>query len=296
MKSFREAYKREVERIPVPVITMEQIVDEKRRKRIITYRKHRRMMAVASASCVFLLCTAGAVATARQDRSVIEADEYGFRTADAETAQLNRGIAEADEERSLVMADAGDYADGAVWAYSREASEEKEQQSAAMAGGADTAAAEEAVEEAEEPEEAAEREYFSYGAFTEKEQMPFAMPELSLLGEIASEHYTILGDTFLLGRVESDKGLFMVNQTYYGNTLGHASDIAYPEGVCNEREYVTSQGFIWLVVDSEKEEEDILRIHAAISAGDYELIVNFDGYTEEEAYSILEAMDLTRYF
>lgn len=251
MKSFREAYKKEVDRIPVPVITMEQIADEKRRKKIIAYRKHRRMMAVASAACVFLLCTAGAVAAAGYARGVIEVDEYGFRTADAETALLNETIAETNEESGLMIADAGDYA---------------------------------------------EREYFSYKVFREAEQIPFAIPEFSLLGtEIVSEHYSIFGDEFLMVWVETDKGLFTVNQTDYGNTLGHASSTVYPEGVCNEREYVTSQGFTWVVVDSNEAEDGIIRIHAAISVGDYELIVNFNGYTEEEAYSILDAMDLTLY-
>ncbi|MGN1147120.1 MAG: hypothetical protein ACI4TB_01775 [Lachnospiraceae bacterium] len=276
MKDFREAYKEAVDGIQVPVITVEQIADEGRRKKIIQYRRYRKFMAVATAACVFLVCTAGVAAAAGYAKSVIKADEFGFKTADTETARLNnwaedeKGLQEASLESAMVTEEAYDFQED---------------------GDAGIEAA--SVMEMEEVEQ---REYGSYAEFREGSQIPLALPDTALLGQpILSELYLVCGEDFLFARIDAEDRYFMINQSYYGETQGHASSIVYPDGVCNERSYTTVQGFTYTVIDSVNTGDEPPCIHAAISIGDYELIVDFDGYSEEEAFKILDAMDLTIY-
>ena len=122
------------------------------------------------------------------------------------------------------------------------------------------------------------------------------MPDLSLLGgEITYQQYSVFG-MWVFARIHAGEKLFMMHQTDYRDTNGHAAAVSYSGAVCNERKYSTGQGYIYTVIDSVEEEEEMPRIHAAISVNDYELIVDFIGYTEDEAYQILEHMDLGIYF
>lgn len=277
MRNFKEAYREAVDNLELPDITAEQIRTEGYRKKMVTYRRQRRFVAAASAACVFLLCTAGVAAAAGYAKSVIRTDAYGFQTADRETA-LMHDAAGKTEGRGLVTADL--LPDGGF----EEVAEQKRGTEEAYSGAC------------ENMEEIQGVRYSSYEAFREAETMPAALPDDSLLeSEISSQEYFTLGDDFLLVRIETPGHLFMLDQSYYGNSEGHASTTVYPEGVCNERSYTTVQGFTYTVIDSVCEEGETAGIHAAVSVGDYELIVDFSGYTEEEAYRILDDMDLTVY-
>ena len=284
MRNFREAYKQSVDNIKLPDLTAEQIKEEGSRKKFLTYHRQRRFVAAASAACIFLLCTAGVAAAAGYAKSVIRTDAFGFRTADPETALEN--AAEAQPEEGILT---GQAQEDVV----EDAGTEKRAEF-------QSASSEECVMESADMEEIQEQRYDSLEAFQEAIQegkaMPVALPDQTLLGNaVCSEEYLTLGNSFLLVRIETDGHLFMIDQSYYGDSEGHAASIVYPEGVCNERSYTTVQGFTYIVLDSVREEEGEPGIHAAISIGDYELIVDFLGYTEEEAYEILDNMDLTVY-
>lgn len=276
MKNFREAYKEAVTGIQVPDITVEQIADEGRRKKIVQYRRCRKFMAVAAAASVFLVCTAGVAAAAGYAKSVIKADEYGFQTADTETARLNNWAEDAEELQEASP-------EGVMGVEETYDFREGEDAGIEAASTMDM-------------EEIEQREYDSYAEFREAEKVPLALPERTLFGEpVLSELYLVCGEDFLFARIDAENRSFMIDQSYYGETQGHASSTVYPDGVCNERSYTTVQGFTYTVIDSVNTGDEPLRIHAAISIGDYELIVDFDGYSEEEAFKILDGMDLTVY-
>ncbi len=286
MNNFGDAYKKAVEKIKVPVVTANQIADEVCRKRIAAYRIRRQFAAAVAAASVFIVCSLGVAAAAGYAKSVIRATEYGFETSDEETALLNNGWKDAgcpeiEEETDLDFlsargADSAENDTGNLCESQKQAESEKQ--------------------ESTEEIELEEQMFDSRDDFLEAGLMPAALPKEELIsGEDFSEEYIVCGDFLLLVRVEAKDSLFMMNQTYYGDTSGHASSVVYPEGVCNEREYITGQGYVYKVVDSVCEEGEVCRIHAAISIGDYELIIDFSGYSEEEAFRILDSMDLNIY-
>ncbi len=197
---------------------------------------------------------------------MIKTDEYGFNTADAKTAYLNDNINTTDHEI---------YPENEQKQMQQTTYDEIEQLEAKVMS---------------------QTEYSSLEEFKEAEQIPIALPETDLLGEqVISEYYVVLGDHYLKARIETEGRFFMLDQVYFGNTDGHVSSTVYPEGVCNERSYTTIKGYTYTIIDSVCEQGECPDIHAAISIGDYELIANFTGYTQEEAYVILDNIDLSVY-
>lgn len=268
MKNFRDEYKNMMDRMQVPDLDAEQILRSERQKKIVQMRRRRKFVAIGSAACLFLLCSAGVAAMAGYSKSIIRTDENGFQMTDM--ASMQRFSAEGS--------DTGAGAEGALDAAAPEAN---------VAEGAVTAGTE-AETVVEEYKENATKEM-------EKAHMPLALPPFELLGsETTKEEYLTTGDSYLYARLQNGERLVTMNQFYYGNTEGHASAISFSGGICNERIFTAENGFDWTVVDS-IEEEGFKEIHAAISVGDYELVVNFSGYTEEEAFLILDAMDLSIY-
>lgn len=263
MKNFRDEYKKAVDCLEVPVVTPEQILDEGRQKKIIKMNRRRQFIAIGSAACLFLLCSVGVAGAAGYARSIIKANDSGFQTADMVTVQLAQGVKTQTEECAEE-----DFVSAAAYDDSVE-----------MNGYS-----------------AEENVYTSFDEFRKAEDTPLAIPPFDLFGEeITSQEYFVTGGTLLYARLETENTCFMMNQSYYGDTQGHSSSTVYGGGVCNERTYTTERGFDWLVVDSVCEAGEPYRIHAAISVGDYELIVDFSGYTEQEAFQILNEMDLTIY-
>ncbi len=297
MNSFGDAYKKAADKIKVPVITANQIADEECRKKVAAYRRNRQLLAVAAAASVFLLCSLGVAAAAGYAKSVIRTTEYGFETADEQTALLNNGAKDTaypeDGEGAgyglLTARDAGEGTEEEADEQTGGVTEKQEQKNQT-----ESASMEDTLEDT--VEELEELMFDSRADFLNAGVMPAALPVEELVcGEDFSEEYIVCGGMFLLVRMETKGHIFMMNQSYYGDSSGHASSVVYPEGVCNERKYMTGQGYTYTVVDSVCEEGEVRRIHAAISVGDYELIVDFSGYSEEEAFRILDGMDLTVY-
>lgn len=292
MKNFREAYKKAADSIRVPDITAEAVMDALHSKKIAVYRCRRRFTAVASAACIFLLCTAGVAAAAGYARSIITVDEHGFKTADVRTAM------EGGVEAACIEETGAEEVYDAPLMISGVEEGTAESEAAVAELRADAEARKEAAENAPTGdawvEEVKQAEYMSLEAFEAAEELAVALPKEAGSGNTLSENYLVCGD-MLLVRIETEKGLIMMNQVYYGGSDGHASSTVYPGEICNERIYTTGQGFTYTVIDSVDAGSKTTDIHAAVSIGDYELIVNFSGYTEEEAFATLEGMDLTVY-
>lgn len=272
MKNFKDEYKKTLDGLNLPDLTPEQILLRAQQKKVTRIKRQKRLMVIATAACLFLLCSVGVGAAAGYARSLIRTTEYGFQTEDFLSAQADT---------------AKDTAVGTQAEAKRGAAE-------------DTAVTDEAEckekEEACIVEEMPETEYDSYEAFSAAEDIPFAKPPVNLLcGKITEESYSVAGESFLFATIEAGEKSVRIDQSYFGDTQGHASSTVYSGGVCNERIYTASNGFDWTVIDSVCEQRKPDEIHAAISVGDYEVIVNFSGYSQEEAFDILDGMDLKIY-
>ena len=122
-----------------------------------------------------------------------------------------------------------------------------------------------------------------------------SLPDRYLFGEITRERYYVVGDDYLMVDIESGDKTFYMDQSYFGNSSGHATSTVYGEKLTNKRNYVTKDGYLYVVADTPGEEDSPNGIHAAISVGDYELIVDFYGYSEKEAFEVLDHLDLSVY-
>lgn len=281
MNNFRKEYREAGRRLDVPEITAMSVMDEERRRRQRRMWRRRRFAAEAATVCVLALCTAGTVTAVNYTRSVIRVTDNGFAIVDDVTAQRSGGAGEGSEDE-----------------YGGAIIPEQNNEDAGGQDGLALCEEDEAVElyAGEECEETSS-EYNSLEQLREGEKnLILPVPDLGLLGEEITDQQYVVMDMWVMARIRAGDKMFLMSQTDYGNAQGHASAVTYGEDVCNERKYGTRQGCTYTVIDSVSEEGELPRIHAAISVNEYELIVDFIGYTEEEAYQVLENMDLSVYF
>lgn len=267
MNNFKKEYQEVVNTIRVPDITADTVLNDVRHQKSQKRSLGRQIMAVATAACMLVVLGTGTVTAVNYTRSIITVNDFGFDTADEKTALLNSGedsgvIYEETELTLKQIAEMENMVDGVIECDDRK------------------------------------KEYSSLEEFRVAEpNLKAALPSYNLLGKnIAEQYYSLISDDWLMVRVCADDKLFMIDQRDYKGTDGHVSSTVYSSGVCNKRNYTTTQGFTYQVVDSVREEGEPLRIHAAISVNEIELIVDFDNYTEKEAYQILDDMDLSVYF
>lgn len=274
MNSFKDAYKEAVNRLPVPDITVESVLEEARSRKIVKARIRKQFISAAAAACLFLVCGAGTVTAVNYMKSVIEVSDYGFRTSDERTALLNMQPDGGIEEYGLGAASAGaDMADRAVGEQEGDSPESIEAEMIPVC------------------------EYSSLQELrAQQPDLVLAMPEFTLLGAaLKEESYHVMGDSVYVRVVLEDRE-FYLNQHDFTDSAGHATSTVYPAGICNERSYTTGQGFTYKVIDSVRGcDEEPLSIHAAVGVNNHELIVDFTNYTEKEAFQILEGIDLTLY-
>lgn len=290
MNNFRKEYRETENRLYVPNITAMSVMDEERRKSQRRIWKKRRFAAAAGAACILMVGMAGTATAVSYTRSVIRVTDNGFSIVDDVTAGRSGGAG----------GDAGEEYGGVITPEQNNEYPE-EQDGIALLDDEDGAALCDgkkrfAVYDAEECE-VESAEYNSLEQLREGEpDLVFPVPDLSLLGEKITYQQYLVFDMRVLARIHAGEKIFLMNQTDYRDTRGHAAAVSYAGTVCNERKYSTGQGYTYTVIDSVNEEEEHPRIHAAISVNDYELIVDFIGYTEDEAYQILEQMNLGVYF
>lgn len=154
---------------------------------------------------------------------------------------------------------------------------------------------------AEEPaimeiEDITELKFDSVDAFlTECPDIVIALPKLEL-SEDGFESVHVMGDGVWARIQVSEEQSVDVHRYDYSNSQGHTSSISFPGEICNERNYTTEQGFIYTLIDEVRTSEDEpMRIHSAISVGNYEIYINFYGFEEKEALEVLESVDLGIY-
>lgn len=259
----------------------------------------------ASAAVLFVLCSAGSQAAKNYSKSFIFADENGFRTADEQTA-LDQAASSYDESAMMETmsedvedmpmltalegnegAVCGDEADEQVKAGSGNFYEECRQEAAEYDGDAPEITDGEGME-ITTVQYNSRKDLLAAG-------ITCSLPDRYLFGEITRERYYVVGDDYLMVNIESGDKTFYMDQSYFGNSSGHATSTVYGEKLTNKRNYVTKDGYLYVVADTPGEEGSPNGIHAAISVGDYELIVDFYGYSEKEAFEILDHLDLSVY-
>lgn len=263
----------------------------------------------ASAAVLFVLCSTGSQAAKNYSKSFIFADENGFRTADEQTA-LDRSASSDDEEamvetmpeeaEDMPMLTALEGDEGAV--YDGEANEQAKQAAGSGSGDFYEEYRQEAAEydgDAPEITDGADMEIDTVQYNSRKDLLAAgitcSLPDRYLFGEITRERYYVVSDDYLMVNIESGDKTFYMDQSYFGNSSGHATSTVYGEKLTNKRNYVTKDGYLYVVADTPGAEDSPNGIHAAISVGDYELIVDFYGYSEKEAFEILDHLDLSVY-
>lgn len=263
----------------------------------------------ASAAVLFVLCSAGSQAAKNYSKSFIFADENGFRTADEQTAldqvassydedAMMETMSEDVEDMPMLTALEGD--EGAVYdegadAQAKQADEsdsrdfyEECQQEAAEYDGDDPEITDGEGMEIATVQYNSRKDLLASG-------ITCSLPDRYLFEEITRERYYVVGDDYLMVDIESGDKTFYMDQSYFGNSSGHATSTVYGEKLTNKRNYVTKDGYLYVVADTPGEEDSPNGIHAAISVGDYELIVDFYGYSEKEAFEVLDHLDLSVY-
>ena len=307
MKSFKKEYRQAMDAIQTPQFDPEKMKKAEKRYKKAVIRQW--VTVAASAAVLFVLCSAGSQAAKNYSKSFIFADENGFRTADEQTA-LDRSASSDDEEamvetmpeeaEDMPMLTALEGDEGAV--YDGEANEQAKQAAGSGSGDFYEEYRQEAAEyDGDDPEitdgEGMEITTVQYNSRNDllASGITCSLPDRYLFGEITRERYYVVGDEYLMVDIERGDKTFYMDQSYFGNSSGHATSTVYGEKLTNKRNYVTKDGYLYVVADTPGEEDSPNGIHAAISVGDYELIVDFYGYSEKEAFEVLDHLDLSVY-
>lgn len=289
-----------------------QLDPEKMKKAEKRYKKaviRQWVTVAASAAVLFVLCSAGSQAAKNYSKSFIFADENGFRTADEQTA-LDQAASSYDEDammetmtedvEDMPMLTALEGDEGAVYDEGADAQAKLADES--DSGNFYEECQQQAAEyDGDDPEitdgEGMEISTVQYNSRQDllASGITCSLPDRYLFGEITRERYYVVGDDYLMVDIESGDKTFYMDQSYFGNSSGHATSTVYGEKLTNKRNYVTKDGYLYVVADTPGEEDSPNGIHAAISVGDYELIVDFYGYSEKEAFEVLDHLDLSVY-
>lgn len=289
-----------------------QLDPEKMKKAEKRYKKaviRQWVTVAASAAVLFVLCSAGSQAAKNYSKSFIFADENGFRTADEQTAldqaassydekAMMETMSEDVEDMPMLTALEGD--EGAVYDEGADAQAKLADES--DSGNFYEECQHQAAEyDGDDPEitdgEGMEITTVQYNSRKDllASGITCSLPDRYLFGEITRERYYVVSDDYLMVNIESGDKTFYMDQSYFGNSSGHATSTVYGEKLTNKRNYVTKDGYLYVVADTPGAEDSPNGIHAAISVGDYELIVDFYGYSEKEAFEILDHLDLSVY-
>ena len=307
MKSFKKEYRQAMDAIQTPQFDPEKMKNAEKRYKKAVIRQW--VTVAASAAVLFVLCSAGSQAAKNYSKSFIFADENGFRTADEQTA-LDQAASSYDEDammetmtedvEDMPMLTALEGDEGAVYDEGADAQAKLADES--DSGNFYEECQQQAAEyDGDDPEitdgEGMEISTVQYNSRQDllASGITCSLPDRYLFGEITRERYYVVGDDYLMVDIESGDKTFYMDQSYFGNSSGHATSTVYGEKLTNKRNYVTKDGYLYVVADTPGEEDSPNGIHAAISVGDYELIVDFYGYSEKEAFEILDHLDLSVY-
>ena len=139
------------------------------------------------------------------------------------------------------------------------------------------------------------KEYDSLDAFREENTVVVPIPDMQLLGkDVAKQNIHVMGNQLYICFQDSQERIFSIMQMDHRESQAYASSSAYAGEAANERNYTTSQGYTYKVIDI-IDGSDVSNIECAISLYGWDLLVGFRGYTQEEAYAVLQSMDLGVY-
>lgn len=286
MRNFRKEYKKSIEELPEFHMDADRVKDELHHRKVVAARRRKSMISVASAACLFLLCSVGTVAAVSYHSSRIQVERNGFSFLGEGAAEC--GVAEdtpeiasfkaAPQEDRIAAYDGTKKADG-------------------IEGEIFNDAYADAVEC--EVEVVEEREYDSVEEFRQNEDVVIAIPEFTSLGssEELKSQLVMVSDMMQMVYVSIDFGEkhFSMRQTDNREFPIYASSTVYPGDAANIREVVNEQGLTYQVFDS-VEGEEVISVHAAISVNGRDLTFNFSGYKNEEVDAVLKQLDVSIYF
>lgn len=259
MRSFKEEYQREMDRVGTFHLDVKQVSDEIHHHKLKGIRRRRVMISAASAAAVFLLI--GGMATAMSYGSgLIRVRDNGFSIT-SENAKAAAG---------------GDIGQTPMSARGRQGrvAEPVEQCS---------------IREIEA------REYERLQDFQTESDIIVPVPDLQLVGGDAAEQRIHVVDNQVYIRIQDEQErAFTILQMDHRNDMAYAASSAYSGEAVNERSYTTAQGYTYKVIDI-MDGNELVNIECAVSLYGRDLLVGFYGYTQEEAYDILKSIDLGVY-
>lgn len=257
MRSFKEEYQREMDRVGTFRPDAGQVSDEIRHQRLKSGRRRRIIISAASAAAVFLL-VGGAATAMNYGSSLIRVRDNGF--------SITSEGADAGENRDMG-------------------------QTPMLARGRSGAAAPEQYS----AYEVDVREYRTLQDFQTESGVTVAMPDLQLVGGDTAEQYIhVYGDHVYIRIQDDQERSFVIQQMDHRNDMAYAASSSYSGEAANERNYTTAQGYTYKVIDI-MDGDDVISIECAVSLYGRDLLAGFYGYTQEKAYAVLEAMDLGVY-
>ena len=270
MLNFREEYYKELKKSPKFCMEAGRVQDELHHRKMMAARRRRMFVSVASAACLFLVCSLGTVTAMNYYSSRITMERGGFTFLSPLAQEKNEAPGE-----------------GAAFQMAKETATE--------------AVLEENVQQVAElsSEIISERSYDSLEEFWGAEDIRIAIPKLSQLGsEDKMEEQNILVvdtiDYVSVFIVFEDRHFFM-SQTDYRDHPIYSSSSAFMGECVNERQVKNDAGPVWQVFDS-KEEGVITSTHAAISINGRDLVLTFWGYKNSEIDAVLKQLDVSIYF
>lgn len=263
MRSFREEYQREMNQAGTYRLDAKQVSDEIHHHKMKSARRRRMMISAASAAAVFLLV--GGVATAMNyGGGFIQVRRNGFSITSHPAVDGKNAMIKEDAAQTPMLT--GECPDQ---------TEEMEPQCIAY--------------------EMEIREYDSLAAFQEESGVTVPLPDMQLVGGDETEQYIhTLGNQVYLCILDEQERNFSVMQVDHREHQAYASSSAYAGEAVNERNYTTAQGYTYKVIDI-VDGSDVNSIECAISLYGRDLLVGFRGYTQEEAYGVLQTIDLSVY-
>lgn len=259
MRSFKEEYQREMDLVGTFRPDIKQVSDEIHHHKLKRIRRRRIMMSAASAAAVFLLI--GGMATAMNyGSSIIRVRDNGFSIT-SENAQALEGDDVGQTPRLTK-----DSINGAT--------EPVEQCS---------------IREVEP------REYQTLQDFQTESGIIVPVPDLQLVGGDTAQQVVHVFDNQVYIRILDDQERsFTILQMDHRDDMAYAAASSYSGETANERNYTTAQGYTYKVIDVMNDDEPV-NIECAVSLYGRDLLVGFYGYTQEEAYRVLNTMDLGIY-
>ena len=267
MRSFREEYRREMDRVGTFHLDIERMSDEIHHHKLRKARRRRVIMSAASAAAVFLM-VGGVVTAMNYGSSFIQVRDNGFsitggkwRYTESETG--TEGVGDAGQPLALAKEGAG------------QVPEEAETECIVY--------------------EMEIKEYDSLDAFREESAVVVPIPDMQLVGgDLAEQNIHVVGNQLYISLQDTQERFFSIMKMDHRESQAYASASAYAGEAANERNFTTSQGYTYKVIDI-IDGSDVSNIECAISLFGWDLLVGFRGYTQEEAYAVLQSMDLGVY-